>query len=639
MQALVIIEAKGKVGVWKNALKDIGVNADVLATYGHIKAFASSLWPLGIAFDDGQVCDPGRVLDPSRFGYIRDRVLAAGEDVSIFIATDDDAEGDVIALDLIEALIGADRSIGKRIFRVKPSAMTVPHIKRAMETAEPLLKVSADVLSRALPGRTRAVTDRWIGAVFSREAGHPVGRVRTSLLGSFFLLGRAQQHLRARPEIGEIIIRARASAGGAPFIARVSLDGSIPKDRIERIARIAGAHAGRVAPGVVTSRRSLSAAVAPRIGSVRPFNTGDALAYAMRHFKLTGKQAMQGLQGAYLKGVISYPRTDSRDLCRESAVQVVRLAEACRFAGLDAEILSQDFGPSLADARRETSMKPAAHQAIHPVMPFDRAKIADFENIIRAPILFTDMSGSSAGEIEKLMIALVSRRCLEAARDIVIEAGDWRPDNERPVGPDEAMILSDLDWQREISPPFPWSKDLMTGVKHWPLRAILVDMMMQENLGRPSTYASHADMMEASGEIEHGDINTPPRPSPFGQKVLTKSPRALWLPATCRMVDDAIANSGPGRHDETGLPMQIRMKRRIASWLKNMPEDIQQKLIQGIQDPDSMGARGPSLKALAGISAERAQADPSLRDIDDCPHPDEPDPEKDLESGLERISL
>lgn len=604
MQAFVIVETKRKQGAWMGALKEIGLAAEVLVTHGPIREFPKNLWPLGIGFCDDGPCDPGRIQHDNAFNAISARLVAVSTDIKIFIATDDDPDGDVAALDLIDSLLAISRVYGKAIYRVRARSLAARHIKDAIDNAAPLLKDSARIIESAIPGRVQAVTDRWIGAVFSKEAAHPVGRVRTAILGSFFLLEKAQQHLRSRPETGEIILRARSSSGGLPFTARVSLDGSAPHGRIERLHAIARDYAGKIVPGVVLPRQSLSAAAAGRLGNVRPFNTGDAIAYAMRHFKLSGTQAMSGLQGAYLRGLLSHPKSDSRELSREAAVQVVRLGEACRFSNLDVGALSQDYGPSLAENNRNPGHEAGSAMALHPVCPLEKASLSTFDAIVRAPIPFRDLSGSTPTEIEDIMIAVVSRRCLEAARATRLEVGDWRPDNEQPIDPGASALLSDLDWVREIGTPFPWSKDMMTGTKIWPLGAVVLHMMLQENLGRAAGYGYQADMIAQSGELEQPDLLSAPRLSALGSAALARSPRALWLPATCRMIDAAISNNTSQRLDDASQPMQLRMKRRIAFWLKRLPEDVQLRLVRGVDDPDSITSHGTPLVAGAVHQSE-----------------------------------
>lgn len=608
MQALIIIEALGKVGTWKKVLGGIGFKANVVATHGHVSRFPDRLWPLGISFQGDGPCDKGRSADPRKADEIIASLNGLGSDAPIFIAADDDVEGDVIALDVIELLLAHDRRLASRIFRARPKALNREAISYALENASPLRSCASDTLARAIPGRTRAISDRWIGAVFSRMIGHPAGRVRSALLGGFFLLERAPHLLQGAPEIGEIVLRCRSGGGGLPFVSRISLTGRQDPDQVERLVDLAERFRGKLVPGVVRPRQSLSAAVAPRIGSVRPFNTGDAIAYAARHFNLGAAQAMAGLQDAYTSGMISYPRTDSRDISRESAVRVARIAEACRLGGVDVAILHGEDGPTLADPRPGAARKHDAHEALHPVCDFDREKIARFEEILRAPIPFRDRSHLGGPEICDIMTALVSRRAIEAARRVAMEPGDWRPDNGTPVTPQDAELLSDLDWEREQAVPLPWSKDLMTGARQWPLRAVAIDLMMSEGIGRPSTYAAHADTAEMSGEIEMEAIGALPRPTPLGRKVLAKLPRGLWNPGTCRMIEAAFMNHGNLCEEDAAGGLQLRMARRVHTWFRHLPQDMQQALLAGLDD--GSGTREADPKASISDPEASSEGDP-----------------------------
>lgn len=603
MQALVIIEAIGKAETWGKVLNGIGMRARVVATHGHIASFPQPLWPIGITFASGKPCDPGRTIDAARLQAIRAAIGELSGNAPIFIATDDDMEGDVIALDVIEGLLASERDLAPRIFRARPQALTRDGIVAALDAAEPLRGCAGQILAAAIPGRARAISDRWIGATFSRAANHPVGRVRSALLGAFFLLDKAPHILRGRPEIGEVVLRCRSTKGGHPFIAHVPLDGGENPRQIEKLRGLADRFKGRLVPGVVRPRESLSAAVAPRIGSVRPFNTGDALAYAARHFNLGARQAMRGLQDAYMAGLVSYPRTESRDIGRESAVRVVRLAESCRLGGLDVDVLCDEGGPNLAAPRPRPANAPRRpHEALHPVCDLNPEAIARFETILRAPIPFGDRAECEADEVRDIMAAIVARRAIEAAREIRMEPGDWRPDNTSSVSAEDAALLSDLNWEREAASPLPWSKDLMTGARHWPLRAIATDMMMIEGIGRPSTLAGHADAAEASGEIEVGDLSQPPRPTPFGLKVLARTPKGLWNPGTCRMIELALVNRDHVCREAPGDTMQLRIYRRIRFWFSHLPEEMQRALLEGLGESDgtrTAGVSGPSA-ALEG---------------------------------------
>lgn len=609
MQSLVIIEAQGKVRTWQKVLEDIGIRAAVLATHGHVFRFPDRLDPLGISIDANSPCDPGRTADPQRLGKLHQAIDALDPGARVFIASDDDPEGDVIALDVIESILRHNSALIDRIYRVRPGALTRDGITAALAAAEPLRETGARLIAAALPGRARAISDRWIGATFSRMAGHPVGRVRSALLGAFFLLERAPAMLRDTPELGEITFRCRSASGGQPFVARVALDGRNDRDLTVRQAAMAARHVGGMVPGVVRPRESLSAAVAPRIGNVRPFNTGDALAHASRHFSLGAVQAMRGLQDGYMSGFLSYPRTDSHEISRESAVRVARLADACRISGVEVVTLSDR--PSLIGGDEDAAPIRTAHEALHPVCDLEPSRVAELERLTRSPLRFNDHSGDGPELIRDIMITIVARRAFEAGRRIEMEVGDWRPDNVAAIPQEEAELLEDLDWQREAGPALPWSKDLMTGTRIWPLRAVVIDMMMIEGLGRASTLAYHADTAERSGEIDPGSLLQPPRPTPMGVSVLRKIPKGLWNPATCRMIEAANANTGGLIPEEPSDTLQTRVRKRVTFWLGHLSEEMRDALLESFDktgDGRAANAQGPA-KAMEMAEAEDSSFD------------------------------
>lgn len=582
MQAVVIIEAHGKIRAWSRILRDIGITAPIVATGGHLCSFPDTLFPVGIRLESGSTLDPTRRPDPERLNRILQTVRDAPKGARILIATDHDIEGDVIALDVIEAILADDRSRVDAIFRLRPSAITVEGIRSALVAATPLRESATRTVNDAIQGRARAVSDRWIGAAFSRLAGLPVGRVRSALLGAVFLLGRAPHLLRGRPETGEITLQARASSGGRPFFARIPLTGQEDPDRVSQLIRLARRYEGGLVPGVVRIPMSLSAAVAPRYGDVRPYNTGDILVHAARHHGVSVSQGMRGLQDAYLQGFSSYPRTESRDVSRESAARVVRLGYSCGLDNLDGDHL-------VAAPEAAADM---AHEGLHPVPSMTSENMDRLRSLLRRPIPSAPPAGRSREDVADIMITLIARRAFEAARPIALQRGHWRRDNTAGVSEEDARLLEDLDWFREDGFAFPWSRDLVTKVRQWPMEAILLEMMIHESLGRPSTYAAHVAVAMGSGDLEAGSFPAPPRPSEQGVTSLKRTPSTIWNPATCRMIEAAIENAGNMLKEDTSWPMQERARHRVMAWFGRLPEEIRDTLMAALVDGRGDRTRG-----------------------------------------------
>ncbi|CAN0546064.1 unnamed protein product, partial [Laminaria digitata] len=278
MQAVIFIEAHGKIRSWGSISRSLGMESDVVATSGHLYRYPESLYPLGIKITKGQAIDTSRTIRPEIDRRIRNALHNRKPGGEILIATDDDPEGDVIALDIMRVIVDVDPTLIDQCLRIRPSAITKDGVERSIRISRDRSGDIDDLVSRAVSGRTRALTDRWMGATFSRMVGAGCGRVRAGLLGAALCWSKSPDMVRGLPETGEFTFQARSGTGGLPFVAHVSLNGSIPP----ALASVARRYAGKLIPGHVSEMRSVGAAVAPRFKDIKPFNTGDALSYASR---------------------------------------------------------------------------------------------------------------------------------------------------------------------------------------------------------------------------------------------------------------------------------------------------------------------------------------------------------------------
>lgn len=594
MRALILIEAHGKAEAWAKIVKSLGLSAHVVATGGHVCRFPQALDPIGIDLRPGKRVDALRRLG----GDVRKRILADVDELPagapILIATDDDIEGDVIAFDLIEMILTERKARGADLRRVRPGAITPAGIRASIREASPVATDVRSLVGASIQGRARAVTDRWIGSVFSRQAGIPVGRVRSAIVGMTFLWNAAPDRLRGVVETGEIILQARSGAGGKPFFARVGVFGDLDKTGLSRLAGIARKYQGRMIPGIVRPRASLSAAVAPRFGDVPLFNTGDAIAYASRHFGISPKQAMTGLQDAYLRGLISYPRVDSRSVGIESAGRITQIGAACGLPGLDPY--------HLADPAPEGVSR--AHEGLHPVSSINAGDVAALSSVVRLNV--AKKRDYEREEVMQIMQALVARRAFEASRQIGFEMGNWHPDNISGADVfdvEDIEVLRDLDWQRESGPAFPWARDMLTGVRLWPIEAVLMDGLMTEGVGRPSTFAAHIETAITSGDILPGENGALPRPSPQGVTTLQRTPRAIWNPATCRTIEMILENEGNALEEDEGASLHLRVRHRVLTWLRLMPDGIRDALLDALSIADGSGAPAAGAPSTASADA------------------------------------
>lgn len=571
MQALIFIEAHGKIRAWRRISYSMNLDSRLIATSGHICRYPDKLNPLGISLTDGRAIDSGRELRSDIRNRIETALSELNDDTPIFIATDNDVEGDVIALDLVNVIIDIDPGLIYRCRRLRPGAITKVAISAAIQHSLKSESTLDGIFDHAIPGRARAMTDRWIGATYSRLARTGCGRVRAAMVGMALCWKGARDLLQGIPETGEITFQVRSMSGGLPYTARLPVHGDIPSGLLDLSRKFEG----RFIPGVVRPMKSLSAAVAPRFGNVTPFNTGDALAYASRFHGVSAGGAMRGLQAAYMNGRISYPRTDSRSLSEQSSGHVAQLAQICgvKDVTMDAAIR---IAPN-PDADELT------HEGLHPIITMTKKESDRLKALVRKPIGAIDESNPK--ELEDFMVALVARRSFESLREVVLEPGLWEPRNDSGMSIDDIEALRDLEWSRPSGSMLPWSRATATGFRAWPMSAILVEGMMMEGVGRPSTYASHVEQTIKSGMLQLPDPGKLPEPTAEGRRVLKSLPKGARLPQTCRMIDEAL--SKPANDENLGASLTHRARSRINTWFSGMPNDVRSELVSTIKSGHS----------------------------------------------------
>jgi DNA topoisomerase-1 len=610
-RALIIIEAPGKVRAWERAARKIGIASTLLTTRGHMSRFPDKLSPFGVRFESGRAVDEGRVPSPTILRRMENALLDLPLSAEILIATDDDPEGDVIALDVFRSLIGIDRSLVGRIRRVRARSVTVAGITDAIAraTQDPGL---SDLFLRAVPGRARAISDRWIGSAFTELAGTGCGRVRAAILGAALLWRRDPTLLRGVPETGELTFTVRSDPTGLPFFARIPIQGAVSAP----LKAIAERYRGRMIPGHVRPMASLSAAVAPRIGDVSPFNTGDALAYAGRFHGVPPQAAMRGLQNAYMAGRISYPRTSGRHLTEQACGLVVQAARACGVVG----VTDQDAQRHLPN-RSEIS----AHEALYPTPELLQADLHRLKTTVRraAPPLGIGAAPRSDEEIEDLMVGLVARRAFDAARPIELMPGVWHNRDGSDLTAEEVDALDELEWLRPSGPSAPWSNNMSTSFRVWPLSSVLIDGMMAEEVGRPSTYALHAEAISGSGQLRTPFPGGLPELTAEGTRVLKRIPKEALLPETCRAIERALSSASDREAGVMDMTRLIRM--RIDGWMAAAPDSFRSPLIEHLLRVAQADLSDPQTERTDLFGTEALLPDPEPIDLpspDDAPAED-----------------
>ena len=518
MKLMIITESRGKLLRWHSFAIKVAPKPISLMTAGYVHLYPSSLDLLGFKPGDEGVHEFGRIANAEFLNRLRRDLQRLPADGVILIATDNDREGDVIAFDVLEAILAHDVSLLSRTLRVHPSEMTWRYMRMAVLDAIDDAMHAPSATSRyvqmkqaAVPGRTRAVVDRLFGSAYLNDSGANVGRVKAAALGAVRLRGKRPEASGDILETGEIRLRVAAADGGAAFTATVPLHGRARGD----LCLLAERFRGTEVPGRIAAAKPAGAAVAPRDGRPALLNVGDALILGERYYGLSILNTKKALEAGYAAGIISYPRTAERHISQASVRQVAEIARRCDV-------------PGVPDPEWCVSVSPSgAHEALHPthLVPTDDIK----EH-------FSEKQRKNRSNT-KVVSGLITECCFEVMRPNSLIWGCYRPEPGGDLSEAKIKALEQLDWTRHEAEPLHKGPPAGTELRLWQPGSIMVNILMREDLGRPSSLANHAHALAASGWLNVPGDGRPPKLTRKGESILSLLPAEAADPETSRRIE------------------------------------------------------------------------------------------------------
>jgi len=539
MSDLFIIEAPGKAKALQELLKGLGIDAVVQATKGHLYSMPDKLTPLGI---DSAFREFARKLRDPEIGH-RIRELAAAAE-RVFIATDADQEGDVIAWDVAEII----SDIHPEPLRVRLRGMDEESVMHAVANPDPVRKRDA------VAGRTRAIIDRMIGAVFSRD-GIAVGRVGTALLGLVE---------REAPATGLLRLVAPAKGGGRPWVAECAIKSPLTDEMARKLADV-------VFPPLDASGKSK-----PMVSA--PWNMGDLMVKAGDELDMSPKEAASSLQRLYEAGRMSYPRAGSRGISRGVLRKVARALKTSGYK-FDEEKVA-DKNPT------------DVHDAPYPIGRIE---------IQRDP---------KKQGLEEGLRTLAGRGLVKSGQQHIVElgVGAQAARHLKDHGFPEAICnhIGSLEWRRENGPRYP-------GQETWPESSVsyrrpdtvLLEAAVEAGLGRPSTWATHIENFMSRGLVDDNLQLTSK-----GREWIAASPPALLDPRISAAIEVACEKSLKGMMDDPEREPWEILSERIVSLL---PDQVRKPLADAIknvpahpkEDPVALYKQTSGLDDIIEASKER----------------------------------
>ncbi len=335
---LLIVESPAKA---KTIEKFLGGDFAVKSSYGHIRDLEKGN-DLGVDVDNGYV--PNYVIPPDKHKTVKELKAAASKVEEVWLATDEDREGEAISWHLCEVL-GLDARNAKRIVFHE---ITKPAIQQAIKNPR-FLDINLVNAQQARRVLDRLVGWELSGLLWKKVKGQlSAGRVQSVAVKLIVERERDIQEFKITPYFRITADFLAPNAQGK----QVNFRAESP----ERFADAGGAEA--------FLQKCVQAAFAVNNIDVRPtlrrpaapFTTSTLQQEASRKLGFSVKRTMSVAQGLYEQGFITYMRTDSTSLS-ELALQAI-----------SNEVVKQ-YGQRYQKTRRyktKSSSAQEAHEAIRP---------------------------------------------------------------------------------------------------------------------------------------------------------------------------------------------------------------------------------------------------------------------------------
>ena len=373
---VVIVESPTKATTIARFLKDLGGGYTVESSLGHIrdlptkaseipKAYRSEPWArLGIDVEND--FKPLYVLSSSKRDKMRElkKLVAAADE--LYLATDEDREGEAIAWHLLEVLSPPQRVTVRRLVfhEITPEAI------------EAALRNPRDIDRRLVDAQeARRLLDRLYGyevsPVLWKKVAPRLSAGRVQSVATRIVVERERERMAFVPAGYWSLDVTAATTGGEEFSMAVSAldgarlatgrdfgpDGQLTADGVVVLDEATAQRLGAELDGSAAEVTSV-AAKPYRRRPAAPFITSTLQQEGGRRLRLSASEVMRVAQSLYEKGFITYMRTDSVTLA-ESALKSAR-GEVVRRYG-------KEFLPP-KPRRYKSKVRNAqeAHEAIRP---------------------------------------------------------------------------------------------------------------------------------------------------------------------------------------------------------------------------------------------------------------------------------
>ena len=478
---LVIVESPAKA---KTIEKYLGDGFTVLSSYGHVRDLPER--DLSVDVENG--FEPTYIIPDDKKARLQELRKASAKAGTVWLATDEDREGEAISWHLKEALELPD----SKVKRITFNEITKQAVLKAIENPRSIDIHLVDAQ------QARRVLDRLVGYELSpvlwRKVKPSLSAGRVQSVSVRLIVEREREILDFTSKSAYRITALFNTGSGATVKAELPTRFPTAADALTFVKSCVDAGFTVQAVEKKPGKRTPAA----------PFTTSTLQQEASRKLGFGVDRTMRIAQGLYEQGHITYMRTDSVNLSEQAVAAA-------------AEQITAQYGARYCKSRRYTSKSKGAQEAHEAIRPADM-KVRTAGNDRDAERLYdliwkrTIASQMADAELEKTVVDIaISTRpgdALKAQGEVILFDGFLKvymegrddEDSEEQEGllPEmrqgEQLALREMTATQRFDRPAPRYTE-----------ASLVKKLEELGIGRPSTYAATISTVLKKGYVVKED--------------------------------------------------------------------------------------------------------------------------------------
>lgn len=478
---LVIVESPAKA---KTIEKYLGKDFTVLSSIGHIRSIVKKTKDGTPPIDVKNGFKTTYEVDPEKKKVIAELKKAVKTATTVWLATDEDREGEAIAWHLCEVLGLNPETTNRIVFHEITKDAITNAIKQPRTVDMHLVQAQ----------QARQILDRIVGFELSPvvwqkvPGGKSAGRVQSPAVR---LLVEREREIRDFAGSSQFKVTALFIHDGQEFKAELGKRFDSEEEAREFLESLNGASytvSGITkTPGV----RNPSA----------PFTTSTLQQEANGKLGYGSKATMTAAQKLYQAGKITYMRTDSVNLSGQAIAAAT-------------DYIKRLYGPEYSTVRKfktKNASAQEAHEAIRPTdMSLETASNNEYDqklyDLIRRRTLASQMAPAKLEKTTATITISTRKEVFEAKGEIVVFDGFLRV-----YGGSKDEILPAIQSGEALQASVVEARQVFARPPARYTEGSLVKKLEELGIGRPSTYATIIDTVQTRGYVERGEGEGEPR--------------------------------------------------------------------------------------------------------------------------------